>query len=148
MKLKNAVLIVLGLVACVTLAWAQSAVQQTSTMLNAVAAANYNGTAQGTITLTPPPSWYVYVTDLDAQHCASGTAGAAGTPVFITSTNLPNLPRIGTDTLVPIATCIFRNVHFAQPLKSAAAGTAVTVVTPAAETNVTYNLNVYYYFGL
>ena len=140
-------LVLAGLLALAAPSWAQAPVQQSATMLNACQPANANGTAQQTITITPLAGQYVYVCAVDAQHCASGSAGAAGTPVFITTTNMPGTFRVGTETSIAANTCVNRFAFFGFPVKSSAAGTAVTFVSPAAETNVTYNMNVYYYIA-
>lgn len=139
-------LLVLGLLLLApSLALAQAQVQQGPTRLDAgVFSSTVNGTAQQTATITPGAGQYVYVNGVDFENCSSASAGAAGTPVSATSTNLGGI-RWGVPTSVPAGSCVTLTVWYDPPLKSFAAGAPVTVVSPAAETNVTYNTNIYGY---
>ena len=120
-------------------------VQQAATMLNAAQLVQTaSGTAQQTITITPPSGQYVYILNVDIVSVA--TTAPAASALTHTSTNLGGMKWYGgltatggvADKVAWIA---------AQPLKSSAPGTAVTIVSNAAITNVTYNLSVTYYFA-
>lgn len=120
-------------------------IQQTATRLDsATNCQNYSGTAQGTITITPPSGQFVYVTALDTA--ATAVSAPAASRVVTTTTNLGGI----TQTFGLTATAGIganNDLVSSTPIRSATAGTAVTIVTNAAITNVTFDLNVCYYFA-
>lgn len=102
------------------------------------------GTAQVTLTMTPPSGQFVYICSFE-QHTGATTAPAA-TLLNTTTTNL-NGKRWAT---VAAATASeFPSIFFqpSQPLKSAVPGTAVTIVSNAAVTSVNYQLDVTFFFA-
>jgi hypothetical protein len=122
--------------------------QQAPTMLNAILKVNTGqGTAQQTLTLQPASSAYVYLIGFTYEACWTTAPTAALTN--ITSTNLQNTPKWqgAVGLTVTGATWGCDKVAFtpATPVKSNASGTAVTLVTNAAITNVTYNITAYWY---
>jgi hypothetical protein len=126
-------------------AFAQAQTQQLSTRSDSGGfASTVNGTTQQTATITPQSGQYVYVTGVDFENCSSASAGAAGTPVFATSTNLGGI-KWGIPTSVPAGSCVVTQFYYNPPLKSSTQGAPATVISPAAETNVTYNTNLYGY---
>jgi hypothetical protein len=133
---------------CATPALAQQAqpatpVQQAATMLNAASLVSCaSGTAQQTLTLTPPSGQYVYVLNVDIVSQA--TTAPAASALTHTSTNLGGMKWYGS--LTATGGTVDKVAWIAaQPLKSATAGTAVTIVSNAAITSVTFNLCVTYY---
>lgn len=133
-----------------TLVWPQAPIQQTATMLNActtIAVAQPAISAAGTATATPPAGQYLYLCGLDYQACASGAAPAATVNIFFTTTGLPGLPRYQLDVPATAGVCQTGAFYFEFPLKSTAAGAAVTFVSPSLITNVQFNLNLYGYFA-
>lgn len=130
-------------------------VQQSPSMLTACAqVATANGTAQQTITITPSAGMYFYLCGLDLQYCASGTAATATQNVYTTTTGFQGTPKWQLSVSNTASVCFPtgnngapQTFQFPLPLKSANAGTAVTFVSPAAITNVTFNMNVYGFFA-
>ncbi len=109
---------------------------------NAVSCAS--GTAQQTLTITPPSSQYVYIVSIDSR--AQATTAAAASQVITTTTQLGGLTRFFGMTATAGAS--FSDPFYpALPLKSQTAGTAVTVVSNAAITNVTFSLCATYFFA-
>lgn len=132
--------------------WAQQAtiVQQSTNDLTACATlGTANGTAQQTVTITPPAGQYVYVCGIDFQYCASGSAPTATNNVLTTTTGFASNPKWGLSVPVTVNVCYASGgpFYWPIPLKSANPGTAITVVSPAAITNVTFNINVTGYFA-
>jgi hypothetical protein len=134
------------------LASAQNAVpqvQQNGTMLNAATlACSYSAAfavnQQETTTCTPNAGQFVYITAIAFDVCTNGT-GSATTPTTFTTTNLPGAPTFGFAIAATAEICQHWQIPFATPLKSNAAGTAVTVVSPAAATNNAYQATVFGY---
>lgn len=123
-------------------------ITQTGTMLNASAfnqtiangatgCATVNTTAaNGTVTITPPAGQFVYITNVSID-IASDTTGNTQVATMST-TNISGTPIWSLATIAPTASSAgqFRQISetYATPLKSTAAGTAVTFV-PSAQTN-------------
>jgi len=134
-------LVVFALLCLRLIAHAQGPVliQNTPTELRASQNCNEaRGTGAQTATLTPPAGQYVYIQTLEAGAFAQGGTVAISTPASLTSTNLPGSITFGlfgaTTTTSNGAGAVFQNFvyNFAgNGLKSAAAGTAVTVVSPS-----------------
>jgi hypothetical protein len=140
---------------------AQVQVQNTGTMLNAATlvsstAPAVNATqAAGTVTITPPSGQYVYFTGIYVAACGDGTASTSSVQQNFTSTNLSGL-TIQTSMLAFAATTAIANnisscdrvsLPFATPLRSAAAGTAVTIVPPAQAAHMSFPIITTYYFA-
>jgi hypothetical protein len=134
-------------------------IQQNGTMLNAAnnvasTAPAVNATqAAGTVTITPPAGQYVYVTGLYVAACGDGTASTSSVQQNFTTTNLGTF-SIQTSMLAYAATTAIANnisscdrvsIPFSVPVKSSAAGTAVTVVPPAQAAHMTFPIIVTYY---
>lgn len=126
-------------------------VQQTGSRLDACNAIAYataavNNTATATI---PALSGnYAYICGISIDVCSSST-GTAQTLVSFTTTNIPNLPTFVYSTPALSTACINPPIRewFAAPVKSAAPGTAVTVVSPAIAALNAYTIRVYYYYA-
>ena len=101
---------------------------------------------QEPVTCTPPAGQYVYITGLSFDVCTDGT-GTAANQVTWTSTNITGAPVWSFSVAATASIC----QHFSEPLttprKSTAAGTAVTLVSPAAATHNSYHARVYAYFA-
>lgn len=102
------------------------------------------GTAQATITLTPPSGQFVYICTVEIN--AGATTAPAATLLNHTTTNL------GGKRWVQVAAATateFPKVGFwpPQPTKSTVPGTAVTIVSNAAVTSVNYQIDVTYFFA-
>jgi hypothetical protein len=110
--------------------------------------------AVGTCTITPPAGQFVYFTGIYVANCADGTASMSAVQQNFTTTNLASL-TIGTATIsgstittAPGASlCDQVSLPFATPLKSAAAGTAVTIVPPAQNAHASFPIVATYYFA-
>jgi hypothetical protein len=75
------------------------------------------------------------------------TAGLAGaTPKLVTTTNLPGTRVLSFPTAGALGTTVEENIANALPIKSTAAGTATTIVCPAA-TDAIWRVSVDYYVG-
>ena len=125
-----------------------SLVQQTATRLDAssqfcTTTAVVN--SQVTCTMTPPAGQYVYITSIDLMVCQNGTSTANSNLTF-TTTNISGAP-IFQESLGAVAnTCAPQHtIALPVPLKSAAPGTAVTIVSPAAQTNTAFTITVSWY---
>lgn len=122
-------------------------VDQAATRASACTAANATAAVNNavTLTLTPPSGYYVYLCGFDIAISQDGTA-TVNTNQSFTSTNLGgwawkySLPATANTQLT-------QSFYFNNPVKSAAAGTAVTVVSPAAKANSAFSINGYYYFA-
>jgi hypothetical protein len=130
---------------------AQVAVQPSATKLDAATtscsySAAFAVNQQETTTCTPPGGQFVYITGIAFDVCTDGT-GTATTPATFTTTNLTGSPTFGMAIAATAEICQHWQVPFATPLKSTAAGTAVTVVSPGAATHNAYQATVFAYFA-
>ncbi len=109
------------------------------TAMNATLAVNN----QVTLTITPQSGQYVYLCGWDLTVSQDGTS-TVNTNQSFTSTNLGgwaykySLAATANLTLT-------QPFYFNIPVKSAAAGTAVTIVSPTAKANTAFSINAYYY---
>lgn len=128
-------------------ALAQTLVQQSATALNACSAANATAAVnnQVTLTLTPPSGQFVYLCGLDFAASQNATS-TANTNSVVTSTNLGGWAY--KYSLAAVAnTSLTQSFYFTNPVKAAASGTAVTIVSPAALAQCAFSINAYYYFS-
>ncbi len=118
-----------------------SIVQPSSTHLDATAVVGTLATAINATTslsFTPPSGQYLYVSEIYFNVCANGT-GTAQAQVSFTTTNLPGPPAFEYSIPATANTCVqLGPFMFPNGLKSSAAGTAVTFVTPAAAASNSY----------
>jgi hypothetical protein len=151
-------LLALGLLALP--ASAQVAVQQSGQHLDAatgvcaLAGAVNSTQAAGTCTITPPGGQFVYFTYMQVGQCQDGTASISGIQLNFTSTNLNSwvqetsfLSAATITTNAGTNLCAYVGGPLSFPLKSAAAGTAVTIVPPAQTAHVSFPMVMHYYFG-
>lgn len=110
--------------------------------------------AAGTCTITPPAGNYVYITALIIGQCQDGTVSVSGIQQNFTTTNLGGLVletsflSAATITTNPGTNlCGFVQLPLSTPLKSAAAGTVVTVVPPTQAAHASYPITVVGYFA-
>jgi hypothetical protein len=99
---------------------------------------------QETVTCTPAAGQFVYITGLSFDVCTDGT-GTAANQVTWTSTNLTGAPVWSFSIAATASICQHFSEPLSTPLKSTAAGTAVTLVSPAAATHNSYHARVYAY---
>jgi hypothetical protein len=85
-----------------------------------------------------------YITGIHIAQVSSTTAGAAGAPVVVTTTNLPGSLAFTRPSAVPAGDIRELVQQFASPLKSSVANTATTIVAPV-QTNIVWRITVYYY---
>jgi hypothetical protein len=144
-----------------SLAFAQQApVQQAPTRLDAstgvcaLAGAVNSTQAAGTCTITPPAGQYVYFNYLQVGACQDGTASISGIQLNFTSTNLNGWTQetstlsAATITTNPFVNlCAYVGGSLTAPLKSAAAGTAVTLVPPAQTAHMSFPIVAHFYFA-
>ena len=130
-------------------------VQQSSTMANAsttVCPLTSSGAAapavnvQITATCTPPAGQYVYITGVSFDVCTNATGTVVNQGSF-TSTNLTGAPLWSFSIAATAEICQHWGDDPVTPLKSTAAGTPVTIVSPAAATNNSYVQRVYAYYA-
>lgn len=101
-----------------------------------------SGTAQQTLTITPPAGYFVNILWVEVASVA--TAAPAASALTHTTGNLNGLKLYGA--LTAVAGAVDRAQIFpSQPIKSQVAGTAVTIVSNAAVTSVTFNVSALYY---
>jgi hypothetical protein len=130
-------------------AFAQVQTQQSGTHIDAASlACSYSAAfainQQETTTCTPAAGQFVYITGIAFDVCTDATA-AATTPTTFTTTNLPGSPTFGMAIAATAEICQHWQVPFTTPLKSIAAGTAVTVVSPSAAAHNAYQATVFAY---
>lgn len=101
---------------------------------------------QTTATCTPPAGQYVYIVGVSFDVCTNGT-GSAVNQVNWTTTNLTGSPVYSFSVAATASICQHWSEPMALPLKSTAAGTAVTFVSPAAAANNSYVARVYAYYA-
>ena len=101
---------------------------------------------QSTSTCTPPAGQYVYVTGISFDVCTDGT-GTAANQVNWTTTNLTGSPIYSFSIAATASICQHWSEPLSTPLKSTAAGTAVTFVSPAAAAHNSYVARVYAYYA-
>lgn len=111
--------------------------------------------AAGTVTITPPSGQFVYFTGIYVAACSDGTASTSSVQQNFTTTTLSGL-TIQTSMLAYAATTAIANsisscdrvpLPFATPLKSATAGTAVTIVPPAQAAHMSFPIIATYYYA-
>ena len=122
----------------------QTRAMPTNLWVTATAAANTAATA----TLpNPGTGMFHYITHIEITRNA--TAALAGTATIIhTSTNLPGSPAWSVgNAMLAGGTQLDVNYQPANPLKSAVAGTATTIVAAAGGAAVLSRVNVGYYVG-
>jgi hypothetical protein len=110
--------------------------------------------ATGTVTITPPAGQYVHFTGINVAACGDGTASTSSIQQNFTTTNLSSLT---IETSYLSAATITSNagasqcdrvvLPFTTPLRSAAAGTAVTIVPPAQAAHMSFPIIATYYFA-
>jgi hypothetical protein len=124
-------------------AFAQQATQQATQHLDASAVtASVSSAINATtsISLTPPAGQFLYLQELYMNICPNGT-GTAQNQVSFTTTNLPSTPAFEYSIPATASTCLqLGPFHWPNGLKSSAAGTAVTVVTPPAAASNSYQI--------
>lgn len=127
-------------------------IQQIPTRLDACGATAYataavNNTATATITV--PSGQYAYICTIEADVCADATGAVVQTNVTFTTTNLPSNPTFQYSFASTANTCVNPPIKepFLIPLRSAAPGTNVTVVSPAINLHNTYTIRVLYYLA-
>lgn len=103
------------------------------------------GTTQTTLTIPAVAGQYIYLCTYD--EFVGATTAPSASFLNTTSTNLGGMRwanQVGAS-----ATGAVQNPHFApsQPLKSAAPGTAVTIVSNAAVGNVNYHATATYFYA-
>jgi hypothetical protein len=134
-----------------SLASAQSPtqVQQSATQLTACTTANANAAVNttATLTITPPNGQYVYLSEMDAQVSNNATGAVTQANVKFTTTNLGGWQYQYSSANAANTSTSIGPFAFSPPLKSAAAGTAVTIVSPAVNAQATYSINSCYYFA-
>lgn len=136
-------------------------VLQSPSMLNAAVGVSstapaVNATqAAGTVTITPPSGQFVYFTGIYVAACGDGTASTSSAQQNFTTTNLNGLTVETSMVAFAATTAIANNISscdrvtlpFAVPLKSAVAGTAVTIVPPAQAAHMSFPIIATYYFA-
>jgi hypothetical protein len=129
-------------------------VQQSGSMLHAgvqsAVGTNFNTVNNtSTATINVPAGYFVYITGMFLSTCQDATSAAA-TNLNFTTTGLGSgaaAPQFGLSLAATANTCYFQPISFATPLKSAAAGTQVTVVSPAANLHAGFGITVQYYLA-
>lgn len=103
--------------------------------------------SQVTCTLTPSGSNYIYLTSLDLMVCQNATA-TANTNLTFTTTNITGSPVFQESLAATVNTCTpVHSIPLATPLKSQTPGTAVTIVSPASQTNTAFTITASGYEG-
>ena len=109
------------------------------TAMNATAVVNN----QVTLTITPSAGQYVYLCGWDITASQDGTS-TVNTNQSFTSTNIGGWAfkySLAATANLTMTQAFYFNI----PVKSAAAGTAVTFVSPSAKAQTAFSINAYYY---
>jgi hypothetical protein len=105
--------------------------------------------AGNTATLPSVPGMYHYITSIQLQRICSVAVAAGAAPLIATTTNLPGSPAWqvanAIDALGNVAMLV--DLQYANPLKSSAAGTNTTFVSPTPQAGNFYRWNISYYLG-
>ncbi len=138
-----------GLLAAPLPAASQVVTQDSGTMLNAATqscsySAAFAVNQQETTTCTPNAGQFFYIAGIAFDACTDAT-GTATTPTTFTTTGITGSPTFGFAIAATAEICQHWSVPFATPLKSAAAGTAITVVSPSQATHNAYQATVFGY---
>lgn len=140
-------------VLCVTVTQGQAPsvatpVQQVAQRLDAATNCQTSGATGGTLTFTPPGASYFYLTEIDFQNVASGTAVTAAAPTTVTTSNLTGAPTwtMASGTTAGTNTQSF-SAAWPTGLKSTTPGTAVVITLPAFATNQVIRANACGYYG-
>jgi len=133
------------------IASAQVAVQQSPTHTDAATivcgvSAALAVNQQETVTCTPPGGQFVYITSISFDVCTNATGTAVNQGVW-TTTNITGAPTFGFSIAAAAELCQHWSIPLPTPLKSTAAGTAVTFVSNAAAANNSYHATVVAYFA-
>ncbi len=104
------------------------------------------GAAGAAVTLTIPAATglFHYLTLLEIVRYATAAITGTATPVVVTTTNLPCTPAFTFATAAAVGTADVRSYVSGTPLRSAAAGTATTIVCPAIA-SVIWRVNAVYF---
>ena len=150
--MKKILLIIPLLILLSTSAFAQSVpgtlTQQSPTKLDAAGLVSTSATSAATITITPPASQNVYITNVEIANCAGAAAVVAAAVTTISTTNLNGAAwTVGSGVAAGLCQPSPANTSFPLALKSATPGTAVTFVLPAFATNQTLRVSAYYYYA-
>ena len=121
-----------------------SATHQDAATTSCAYSAAFAVNQQETTTCTPVAGQFFYITGIAFDVCTDGT-GSATTPTTFTTTNLTGSPTFGMAIAATAEICQHWQVPFSTPLKSTAAGTTVTVVSPAQATHHAYQASVFGY---
>ena len=126
-------------------ALAQAPIQQSGSRLDSAILVQTSATSAATITIPVPAGQYAYITAIDIANCA-GTAVTAAAVLTITTTNLNGVAwTVGTGSTAGLCQPSPAAGNYANPIKSQAPGTNVTVVLPTFTTNQTIRATLYYY---
>jgi hypothetical protein len=142
----------------VSLIFAQSpsSVQQSATKLDVGLFNQNTATSATTLTLTPPGSQSVYITQIDISNCQDATGiAAAAAPTYITSTNLGGALAanslswmMGSGLVTGTGSCVQSySITYPTGMKSTIPGTPVTIITPTYITHQTIRVSVTYFFA-
>ena len=119
---------------------AQAGAMARCTTANARAAVN-NAV---TLTLTPPDGQHVYLCGWELTVSQNGTS-TANTNLVFTSTNLGGW-AYAYSLAATANLSLTHAVRLAWPVKSTTATTAVTFVSPAAQTNTAFSISAFYFY--
>lgn len=102
---------------------------------------------QSTCTINVPGNQHAYINYLSVTGCSNATASSAVQQAF-TSTNLNGwTAQISVSAATSLPTCVTVGGARAQPMMSSAGPVTVTVVTPAAATNISWSYDIEYYLA-
>lgn len=141
--------LLLFLAVSVAKAQVPASVQAVPTTLLASTGYQTSATSAATITVPGVNGQSIYVTNVEIANCAGAAAVTGAAPTTMSTTNLGGAAfTIGSgSTAAGQCNAPATNGVFANPLKSASPGTAVTFVLPTFATNQTVRVNVWYYYA-
>jgi hypothetical protein len=122
-------------------------VVQASTRNDACTALNATNAVNTQTTLTIPScsgGQSIYISEIDVNVSNDGTGAVVSTNASFTSTNLNQWKWVFSSTNVA-NTMTDKSFQYPTAMKAAAAGTAVTIVSPSANTHAEYTIQACYW---
>jgi hypothetical protein len=124
-------------------------VQNSPTELRSCTSVHNDAAVNNTLTLTipaPPSGLYIYMCGLDLSISNDATGAVASTNLKFTSTNFGSWTW-EFSSVNTASSNVFQVFNWIFLLKAPVAGTAVTIISPAANLHAAYSMNGYYYYA-
>ncbi len=152
--MKKVIGLVLGLMLCVSNVWAQGVpgtlIQPSPTHLDVCTGINAKSTAVNTLATVTIPAisgQSIYLCGVSFEVTNSATGAVTQANVCFTTTNMGGIQWCYSSTNAANTSTTFIPTLPATYVKSGIPGTAVTIVSPAINAQIIYNINAYFYYA-